>query len=62
MCLLWDSKPSEEDIGNDPSWVPGEGKAAAIGSKKEAEASRAVRELGEDLAKLSKWSFDASLT
>lgn len=52
MCLLWDSKPSEEDVGCDPSWVLGERKVAAIGSEKEAETSRVVRELGEDLAKL----------
>lgn len=44
--------------------MPRERKVAAIGSEKEAEASRVVRvrELGEDSAKLSKWSFDASLT
>ena len=52
MCLLWDSKPREEDIGDDPSWVFGVRKVAAMGSEKEAETSRVVRELGEDLAKL----------
>ena len=35
MCLLWGSKPKDEDSEDYPSWVPKEREVAAIGKERE---------------------------
>jgi hypothetical protein len=63
VCLLWGSKPKDEDSEDYPSWVPKEREVAAIGKEREIEEK--FPELCTNTARAlpsCRHSFEATLT